>query len=44
VKKLQGVENTYRLRVGNYRIIYRVLNEKVIIEVINIGHRQEVYK
>ena len=35
VKKLQGIENCYRLRVGDYRVLYRVLNNKVIIEIIN---------
>lgn len=44
VKKLQGIENCYRLRVGDYRVLYRVLNNKVIIEIINIAHRKEVYQ
>ncbi|MBX9831108.1 type II toxin-antitoxin system RelE/ParE family toxin [Candidatus Babeliales bacterium] len=44
VKKLQGMEDSYRLRVGDYRVVYRILDEKVVIEVVTIGHRQEVYK
>ena len=42
-KKLIGYENIYRLRVGNYRIIYHVMAENIIIEIINIGHRKEIY-
>ena len=43
IKALKGVE-CFRLRVGDYRIIYTLLNEKMVIKVIKIGHRQEVYK
>jgi len=43
-KKLQGNENAYRVRCGDYRIIYRVEDKKLIIEVIRIGNRKDVYK
>ena len=43
-KKLQGTEHTYRLRIGDYRIIYSVESSILLIEVIRIGHRKEVYK
>jgi mRNA interferase RelE/StbE len=42
VKKLQGREG-YRLRVGDYRAIYRLNNNELIVEVIAIGHRREIY-
>jgi mRNA interferase RelE/StbE len=42
VKKLQGREG-YRLRVGDYRAIYRLYNDKLIVEVMAIGHRREIY-
>lgn len=42
-KKLKGVE-AYRIRVGNYRIIYEIQDDLLIIEVINIGHRKNVYE
>jgi mRNA interferase RelE/StbE len=34
----------YRIRSGNYRIIYSVNNDILIIEVIKIGHRKEIYR
>jgi mRNA interferase RelE/StbE len=42
--KLSGAEHTYRIRVGNYRIIYNVLNRILTIEVIRVGHRRKVYR
>lgn len=42
-KKLQGYANIYRIRTGNYRIIYSVEDAVLTVEVINIGHRQNVY-
>jgi mRNA interferase RelE/StbE len=43
-KKLQGAEHTYRIRVGNYRIIYSIHSEVLIIEIIRIAHLGSVYK
>jgi mRNA interferase RelE/StbE len=34
----------YRLRVGDYRVIYQIEDEVLYIYVIRIGHRQEIYK
>jgi len=42
--KLQGYENIYRIRTGDYRIVYSIDDEIVTVEVIKIGHRQGVYK
>lgn len=44
VKKLKGVMNCYRLRVGDWRVLYHIHNEALMIEVITIGHRKEVYR
>ncbi|MFI5088454.1 MAG: type II toxin-antitoxin system RelE/ParE family toxin [Terriglobales bacterium] len=43
VKKLQG-EDGYRIRVGDYRVIYEVEHVRLTILVIRIGHRREVYR
>ena len=43
-KKMSGSECAYRLRVGDYRIIYEVYDDTIIIEVIKVGHRRDVYK
>ena len=43
VKKLVG-DPGYRLRVGEYRVILDIIKDKLIILVIKIGHRKNVYK
>ena len=43
VKKLHG-EGGYRIRVGDYRVIYDVEHGRLIVLVIRIGHRREVYR
>jgi mRNA interferase RelE/StbE len=42
-KKLKGADALYRIRVGDYRVVYEVRNELLLILVIKIGHRREVY-
>jgi len=42
-KKLKG-EEAYRIRIGDYRIIYEIDNDKIIVSVVSVGHRKEVYK
>ena len=37
-------QNKYRIRQGDYRIIYEVFNDKLIIWVVKVGHRKDVYK
>jgi len=43
VRKLVGSEHTYRIRVGDYRIIYSILASELVIEIIRVGHRKDVY-
>ena len=43
-KKLVGHVSLYRIRSGNYRIIYNYLNNDILIEIIRVGHRKDVYK
>ena len=42
-KKLSGQEK-YRMRQGNYRILYQLIDDELIINVVKVGHRQDVYK
>jgi len=42
-KKLKG-EDAFHIRVGDYRIIYEIDNGKIIITVVSVGHRKDIYK
>ncbi len=44
IKALSGRENEYRLRVGDYRVIYSVYDDVLTVEVLTIGNRGDVYK
>ncbi len=43
-KKLISYEQYYRIRVGDYRIVYQLFKNKLIIYIIRIRHRKDVYK
>lgn len=43
-RKLAGTEHTWRVRTGNYRLVYQIDNGQLIIEVIKVGHRKAVYR
>ncbi|MCD8026181.1 MAG: type II toxin-antitoxin system RelE/ParE family toxin [Clostridiales bacterium] len=44
IKAMQGYEGYFRLRVGDYRIIYTVNNNILVVRVIEIGNRGDIYK
>jgi mRNA interferase RelE/StbE len=44
VEKLSGSDDLYRVRCGDYRIVYQIFDKKLIILVVNIGHRREIYR
>ena len=44
VKKLVGEEDLYRIREGDYRIIYAIQDMELIVLVVKIGDRKEVYR
>ncbi|MCF6284791.1 MAG: type II toxin-antitoxin system RelE/ParE family toxin [Candidatus Hydrogenedentes bacterium] len=43
-RKLQCSEHLYRVRIGDYRVVYSVKNEVLLIEVIRVGHRKDIYR
>ncbi len=43
-EKLAGRPNLYRVRQGNYRVIYSVDDEARVIDVVKVGHRKDVYR
>ncbi len=44
VKKLQGKTDLYRIRIGDYRVLYRVDGKRVLIVILKVGHRRDVYR
>lgn len=43
-RKLRGQDNIYRVRVGNYRILYSIENKLLTIIILKVGHRRDVYR
>jgi mRNA interferase RelE/StbE len=41
---LQGLRGAYRLRVGNYRVIYTIDDNRLVVLVVDLGHRREIYR
>ncbi|MGW7079632.1 type II toxin-antitoxin system RelE family toxin [Streptomyces sp. NPDC054871] len=44
IKKLTGPSGLYRLRVGSYRVAYQVLEGELVILVVKVGDRRDVYR
>ena len=43
-RKLAAAEHSYRLRVGDYRVVYSVDDNVLIVEIVRVGHRKDVYR
>jgi mRNA interferase RelE/StbE len=43
VKKIKGYDNTYRVRVGDYRIIYEIKDRELIVLLLSVSHRKDAY-
>ena len=43
-RKLSGEQDTYRIRIGSYRVIYEIYHKIVLIKILKIGDRKEVYR
>ena len=42
-KKLKN-RDAYRIRIGDYRIIYEIIDNKLIINIVTVGHRKDIYR
>ena len=43
-RKLTGDEHLYRVRVGDYRVLYEIRDAVLVVTVVEVGHRREVYR
>ena len=44
VKALKNGDGRLRLRVGDYRVVYRIEEDKLVILIVKVGHRRNIYK
>jgi len=42
--KMKGNNSFHKIRTGDYRIIYEIHNDRVIIMIVKVGHRKDIYK
>ncbi len=43
-EKLAGESDRYRVRVGRYRILYSIADDELLVLVVRVGHRKDVYR
>jgi mRNA interferase RelE/StbE len=44
VKKLSGYENFWRIRIGDYRVVYLLDDGNRLVRILSVGHRREIYR
>ena len=44
VRKIAGSKNDWRIRVGDYRILYEIIEEEALITIWRIAHRRQAYR
>ena len=44
VVKLSGDENLWRIRIGNYRVVYEIHDDRLVVLVLRVAHRKDVYR
>ena len=44
IKALKGDAGIYRLRVGDYRVLYMVHDDQVVVVIVAVGHRRQIYR
>lgn len=42
--KLAGDDNAWRIRVGDYRVVYEIHDRRLLVLVVRIGHRKDIYR
>lgn len=43
-RKLAGSSGSYRFRIGDYRVVYSIFDKELVIEILRVGHRKDVYR
>lgn len=43
-RKIQGADDLWRIRVGDYRVIYSITDQELTIEIVTIRHRRDAYR
>lgn len=43
VRKLAGHDNAWRVRIGDYRVLYEVSDAQIVVTVVRVAHRRDVY-
>jgi mRNA interferase RelE/StbE len=43
-KKLVGQASGYRIRIGDYRVLYEIQKDRLVVFVVKVGHRRDVYR
>ena len=44
IEKLSGSDHAYRIRLGDYRVVYEVVTEQKLVEIQRVRHRKDVYR
>ena len=43
-QKLSGLHERYRIRAGDYRIVYGIFHQERVVQIVRVGHRKDVYR
>jgi mRNA interferase RelE/StbE len=44
VVKMSGTENLWRIRIGDYRVVYEIHDNRLIVLVLRVAHRKDIYR
>jgi mRNA interferase RelE/StbE len=43
-RKLEGREDVWRIRVGHYRVLYQIHSQELLVLIVRVGHRRDIYR